>query len=83
MTVRDSVNSPLQISELPVSNGVLGLTLCPGKHGDSLNGAPWARDLALDVAALAWAALPIRAAQSRPSKSHGTVIACCDAAEKP
>jgi ADP-ribosylglycohydrolase/protein-tyrosine phosphatase len=52
MTVRDSVNSPLQISELPVSNGVLGLTLCPGKHGDSLNGAPWARDLALDVAAI-------------------------------
>ena len=50
MTVRDSVNSPLQISELPVSNGVLGLTLCPGKHGDSLNGAPWTRDLALDVA---------------------------------
>lgn len=52
MKVRDSVTSPLQISELPVGNGVLGLTLCPGKHGDSLNGAPWARDLELDVAAI-------------------------------
>jgi hypothetical protein len=32
--------------------GFVGITLCPGKRGDSVFGAGWARDLATDVAAI-------------------------------
>ena len=37
---------------LPVGDGVVGVTLCPGKRGDSVFGAGWARDLATDIAAI-------------------------------
>ena len=46
---RTSVTHPLRIDTLPVGNGSLGITFCPGKKGDSAHGAPWARDLDLDM----------------------------------
>lgn len=54
---RTSQTHPLRIDDLPVANGRLGLTLCPGKRGDSVFGAPWARDLDTDLDAIgAWGA---------------------------
>lgn len=42
---------------MPVGNGHLGLTLCPGKKGDSVFGAGWDRDLDIDLDAIkAWGA---------------------------
>jgi len=52
-----STTHPLRIDSLPLENGQIGLTLCPGKQGDSVFGATWARDLALDLDAVAsWGA---------------------------
>lgn len=50
--IRTSQTHPIRVDAVPVRDGLLGLTFCPGKHGDSLNGAPWARDLETDLAAL-------------------------------
>lgn len=50
--IRTSCTHPLRIDAIPVAAGRLGLTFCPGKQGDSLNGAPWARDLEADLVAL-------------------------------
>ena len=50
--IRTSESDPLRIAELPVAGGVVGITLCPGKQGDSVFGAGWARDLATDIAAI-------------------------------
>lgn len=49
---RTSASHPLQIATLPVGPGAVGLTFCPGKQGDSLYGAPWARDLEMDLDAI-------------------------------
>lgn len=46
---RNSTTHPLRIDSQPISNGVLGLTLCPGKKGDSVFGAAWDRDLDVDL----------------------------------
>lgn len=55
--VKTSATDPLQIAELRIGAGFVGLTLCPGKRGSSLSGAWWERDLAVDVAAIvAWGA---------------------------
>ncbi|MFQ6777154.1 ADP-ribosylglycohydrolase family protein [Cereibacter sphaeroides] len=43
---------PLLIAELPVADGRIGLTFCPGKAGPSLQGDPWCRDLDTDLEAL-------------------------------
>ena len=57
---RTSQSHPLHIDALPVANGLLGLTLCPGKQGDSVHGAPWARDLDADLDAVAdWGAAAV------------------------
>lgn len=50
--IRTSLTHPLRVDAIPVAAGQLGLTFCPGKHGTSLNGAPWARDLDTDLQAL-------------------------------
>ena len=50
--MRTSQTHPLRIDPLPVGNGQLGLTFCPGKRGDSVYGAPWARDLYTDLMAI-------------------------------
>lgn len=55
--MRTSTTHPIRIDPLPVGNGQLGLTFCPGKRGDSVYGAPWARDLETDLTAIrAWGA---------------------------
>jgi len=50
--VRTSITHPLRIDELPLGNGRLGITFCPGKKGDSVFGAAWDRDLELDMDAI-------------------------------
>ena len=52
MTIRTSETDPLKIAEVTAGGGVIGMTLCPGKRGDSVFGADWERDLAADVAAI-------------------------------
>jgi ADP-ribosylglycohydrolase/protein-tyrosine phosphatase len=52
MAIRTSLSDPLQIAELTVGDGIVGVTLCPGKRGDSVFGGDWERDLATDVAAI-------------------------------
>ena len=52
MPIRTSESDPLRIAALPVGGGLVGVTLCPGKQGDSVFGAGWARGLASDVAAM-------------------------------
>jgi len=55
--IRTSEMDPLQIAEVTVGTGIVGITLCPGKHGDSVFGDGWQRDLATDIAAIRdWAA---------------------------
>ena len=49
MSPRTSLSHPLLIASLPVGRGAIGVTFCPGKQGDSVFGAPWARDVALDL----------------------------------
>lgn len=59
---RTSQTDPLQIAELRVggAGGIVGITLCPGKQGDSVYGRPWKRDLAADLAAIAaWGACAV------------------------
>jgi ADP-ribosyl-[dinitrogen reductase] hydrolase len=54
---RTSLTHPIRMNSLPLQNGEVGLTFCPGKHGDSLTGAPWARDLEVDLLGVkAWGA---------------------------
>lgn len=54
---RSSETDPIQIQEVLCAGGVIGITLCPGKKGESVFGEPWDRDLAKDVAAMrAWRA---------------------------
>lgn len=50
--VRTSITHPLRIDNLPLGNGRLGITFCPGKKGDSVFGAAWDRDLELDMDAI-------------------------------
>ena len=52
MKFRTSESDPLRIAELPVGAGIVGITLCPGKTGESVFGVDWARDLATDIAAI-------------------------------
>lgn len=55
--VRTSITHPLHIAALPLGNGLLGITFCPGKKGESIFGAAWDRDLDCDVDAIrAWGA---------------------------
>lgn len=54
---RTSITHPLQIAEIPLGRGTIGLTFCPGKIGESVYGDPWDRDLNLDIRALkSWGA---------------------------
>jgi len=54
---RNSTTHPLRIDSLPIGNGLLGLTLCPGKKGDSVFGGVWDRDLDADLDVIeAWGA---------------------------
>jgi len=60
MKPRTSLSHPLLIATLPVGPGAVGVTFCPGKQGDSVFGAPWARDVGLDLDVLqAWGATAV------------------------
>lgn len=50
---RTSASHPLLIDEIACGAGLIGMTFCPGKQGDSVFGAPWARDLDVDLAVIA------------------------------
>jgi ADP-ribosyl-[dinitrogen reductase] hydrolase len=54
MPVKTSATHPIQIGLLPVTGGGrIGLTFCPGKyHPDGFSGS-WARDLCMDLDAVA------------------------------
>ena len=47
-----STSHPLIIATLPIGQGAVGVTFCPGKQGDSVSGALWERDLGLDLDAI-------------------------------
>jgi hypothetical protein len=56
---RTSHSHPLQIAEVRASprHGRIGITFCPGKHDRAAMTGAWARDLALDLDAVAaWGA---------------------------
>lgn len=58
--VRTSITDPLRIDSLPIGNGHLGVTFCPGKKGDSVFGASWVRNLDLDMDAIkTWGATAV------------------------
>jgi len=52
--VRTSLTHPLRIDEVVAGHagGRIGICLCPGKQGESLLGARWARDLDADLAVI-------------------------------
>ena len=59
MTARTSQTHPLQIAEVRASpaHGRIGITFCPGKQDQFALSGAWARDLALDLDAIAvWGA---------------------------
>lgn len=57
---KTSVSHPLRIAELPVLNGAIGITFCPGKKQRGAISGEWDRDLDLDLAAIgAWGATDI------------------------
>lgn len=51
---RTSVTHPIRVDPVLIDvgpgRGRLGVTFLPGKTGDSVSGAPWARDLAVAIA---------------------------------
>jgi len=52
-----SLSSPLRIAEVACGAGRIGITLCPGKVDPNAMSGPMARDLAIDVGAIAaWGA---------------------------
>jgi ADP-ribosyl-[dinitrogen reductase] hydrolase len=61
LPVRTSITDPLRLDEVTTpGGGLIGMTICPGKH--QLNGATahWERDLALDIARIAeWGAVAV------------------------
>jgi protein-tyrosine phosphatase len=56
--VRNSVNSPLSIDAVRLPcGGEIGMTICPGKQGQSDYGGFWERDLETDIRAISdWGA---------------------------
>lgn len=50
--VRTSITHPLRIDDLPLGNGRLGITFCPGKKGKSVFGPAWDRNLEIDMDAI-------------------------------
>ena len=55
--MRTSITHPLQIADINVGPGRIGITFLPGKSGPSQHGEDWDRDLETDIEAVrAWAA---------------------------
>ena len=55
MEVRTSLTHPLRIAEVTAGDagGIIGITFCPGKRGDSMAGHRWEHDLAADLDTIA------------------------------
>jgi protein-tyrosine phosphatase len=55
MAIRTSLSHPLRIDELRVEGvpGLIGITFCPGKRGESHGGYLWERDLGTDLNVIA------------------------------
>ncbi len=53
-STKTSQSHPLIINQAPIpeAGGVIGLTFCPGKKGDSMYSGRWDRDLTVDLAAI-------------------------------
>lgn len=57
MLAKTSLTHPLRIDAMACGAGLIGMTFCPGKQGDSVFGGRWERDLALDLRVIAdWGA---------------------------
>ena len=83
MPPRTSITDPLKIDAMPCGNGVIGMTLCPGKHASSAFGTAWARDLALDLDAVVdWGATSLVSLVERSELSALGVSNLGDAAEE-
>lgn len=64
---RTSLSHPIRVDALPMANGLLGLTFCPGKKDTSLSGAQWDRDLDNDLSLFrAWGAGLVITLMERP-----------------
>ena len=50
--VRTSTSSPLRIDAVGIGQTQIGMTICPGKRGDSQYGIAWDHDLAADINAM-------------------------------
>ncbi|NJR80360.1 ADP-ribosylglycohydrolase family protein [Sphingomonas corticis] len=60
MTARTSRTHPLQIATIPVGEGAIGVSFCPGKQQCSAMSGVWARDLDVDLDAVkAWGAAAV------------------------
>jgi len=55
MAIRTSLSHPLRIDELAIDGvaGLIGITFCPGKRGESYGGFRWERDLDTDLNVIA------------------------------
>lgn len=82
--IRTSSSFPLRIDAVDANNsgGMIGMTICPGKCGDSQFGAAWNRDMATDIDAIRhWGATAVITAlerdemQSLGVEQLGTTIA--------
>lgn len=83
MPTRTSITDPLMIDAMPCGNGLVGMTLCPGKHGPSVFGSRWERDLAPDLRAVAdWGATALVSLIESPEMSMLGVSNLGDAAEE-
>jgi ADP-ribosyl-[dinitrogen reductase] hydrolase len=53
--IRTSASHPLYLAEIPagMAGGMIGITLCPGKHDHASGGFVWRRDLDADLAVIA------------------------------
>ena len=59
-TTKTSLSHPIQIATLPVGQGKIGITFCPGKKQTGAMSGTWERDLVADLAAICnWGASDI------------------------
>ena len=67
MALKTSRTHPLEIGELACGAGILGMTLCPGKHARSNFGGRWERDLPTDMRAVVdWGATTLVTLMEEP-----------------
>ena len=71
--MRTSQSHPLLLDSVPIpGGGILGMTIAPGKKGQSVMGDDWDRDLVADCAACSYRGSAIR--ECRTSAGAGTAV---------